>query len=247
MASTVEASRLSEAHRVAQARLGVTTVRQMLAVWPLLDPSDLDGTFPRWLVAVRPIIGRQRDVSSRLAANFYTTFRTLELGAGVEPVTPELATMVEPGTIATSMLVTGPASIRSALARGVQFETAVQTAQANTARSAARHAMNGGRETVMQTMAADARSLGYARTTSGRACAFCALLASRGPVYSKDTVDFRAHDGCFCGVEPVYRELSREAWPGDSVKYREIYDQVAKGLPPKEAQAAFRKALAAGG
>lgn len=247
MALTPEATRLTEAHRIAQARIGADTVRRMAAVWPLLDTSNLDATFERWLIAVRPLVNAQRTASARLAASYYTTFRTLEVGADVTPVTPTMATLVDQETLVTSMLVTGPASIRSALARGVRFETAVQTAQANSARSAARHAMNGGRDTVVNTIRSDRSALGYARTTSGRACAFCALLASRGPVYSKESVDFQAHDGCYCGAEPIYRELPRSAWPGGAQRYRQIYDEVAKGLPAKEAQAAFRKALAAGG
>ncbi|MBQ1163438.1 hypothetical protein KBZ21_42380, partial [Streptomyces sp. A73] len=37
------------------------------------------------------------------------------------------------------------------------------------------------------------------------ACAFCKMLAVRGAVYERDTANFRAHDGCHCGVVPIFR------------------------------------------
>lgn len=59
--------------------------------------------------------------------------------------------------------------------------------------------------------------VGYARVLSGReSCAFCAMLASRGPVYSKDTVvrrrdGRRYHDGCDCIPVLV---VDGEPWEG---------------------------------
>lgn len=61
--------------------------------------------------------------------------------------------------------------------------------------------------------------VGYARVLSGReSCAFCAMLASRGPVYSKDTVvrrrdGRRYHDGCDCIPVLV---VDGEPWEGQA-------------------------------
>jgi hypothetical protein len=50
------------------------------------------------------------------------------------------------------------------------------------------------------------------------------LLAARGAVYEKGTADFRAHDGCHCGVIPVFKgqrfELSDHAKEWERI-YRE--------------------------
>ena len=205
MASTLEARRLSEAHRLAQARLGAETVRSTFAAFPLLDGEDLDGTFERWLRAVLPIIQTQRSTSARLAANYLTTFRALELGVTGERIAPVLAEAAPIQAVTTSMIVTGPAAVKSNVGRGMALQTAMQTAQATAARAAMRHVLNGGRETITATTRNDRRARGWQRVTSGRACSFCSLLATRGAVYGEDTADFQAHDGCSCSAEPVYR------------------------------------------
>ena len=243
MARTPRGRRLTEAHRLAQARLGAATVRDLGTVWPLLDPADLDGTFDRWLRAVSPVVGRQRAASTTLAANYLAQLRAAELAGDIKPFPAIRARPVPTDQLAASMLVTGPASIRSSLARGVPFERAVDTAQANTSRAGMRHALGGGRETVLETVKADKRAGGWARATSGDPCAFCAMLASRGPVYSEDTVDFQSHDGCSCQAEPVYGDPDdRSQWPPGAEEYRDLWDEVAAG-PPEEARRRFRAAL----
>lgn len=241
MAATTAGARLTEAHRLAQARIGAQTVRALRAVFPLLDPSDLDGTFDRWLQGVLPVVRSQRTTSARLAANYLTTFRTLELGADVEPYVPVLADEVATEAVQTSMLVTGPVSVRKNLTQAVPLVRALSLAEANTARAGMRHAMNGGRDTIQGAVQNDPAARGWARTASGRACSFCALLASRGPVYSKDTVDFHAHDGCSCGSEPVYR---RDAdWPSGSRRYAQIYEDVKRTATGAQVPVAFRQAI----
>lgn len=189
---------------MAQLRLGATTVALMTKVWPLLNPDDLDGTFDRWLAAVIPIVQTQRRVSAATAANYLTTFRTLVLGAD-EGFVPTLADRANRKALATSMLVTGPLAVRSALGRGVPIARAVDVAKARSAGAAMRHALDGGRDTIMGAVRADSRAVGWARIASGKACEFCSLLADRGAVYGEDSADFPSHDHCSCSAEPVYR------------------------------------------
>jgi hypothetical protein len=80
------AGQLTEAHRLAQVRLGVVTVRQMLAVFHILDPDDIDGTFPDWLTAVAPIVQAQRRSSAELAGRYLAVSRALQVG-GRETIT----------------------------------------------------------------------------------------------------------------------------------------------------------------
>ncbi|CAM5738318.1 hypothetical protein SBADM41S_00454 [Streptomyces badius] len=76
-----------------------------------------------------------------------------------------------------------------------------------------------GRGTVQAAVQRDRMAVGYARAAALGACAFCRLLAARGMVFKQDTADFRAHDGCNCGVIPVFRgqrfELSAHAQEWD--------------------------------
>lgn len=244
MAATAEARRLTEAHRLAQARLGAQIVAQLVRVFPLLNPEDLDATVERWLTATTPIIRAGRTTSARLAATYLTTFRALELGLDAGAFAPALAEAIEDARIETSLVLTGPAVIRRGSARLRPLNTVVDIARSSSASAGMRHVLNGGRETIVQATQDDAKALGWARATSGRACSFCALLAARGAVYKADTVDFQAHDHCSCGAEPVYRHDA--ALPGGAARYADLYQQAAAdGGDSAAIRANFRRLIEA--
>jgi hypothetical protein len=194
----------------------------MRTAWSLLDPDDLDSTFERWLTAALPIIQGQRGTSAQMAAKYLDQFKKLELGSAARlPLV--LASHANVEAVTTSLLVTGPLSIKSAMARSAPLARAITTAQANTSAAAMRHVLNGGRDTTIFTVRDDPQAVGWARTTSGRACAFCITLASRGAVYREDSVDFEAHDHCSCGIEPMYSD--RAALPPGSERAKALYDE----------------------
>lgn len=104
--------------------------------------------------------------------------------------------------------------------------------------------MRGGWDTIEESVRSDRRALGWQRVTSGDPCAFCAMVASRGPIYKEDTVDFEAHDHCSCEPEPVYSESvfeDRSLWPETSRRLRDTWDEVASGA--EDPLNAFRRAL----
>lgn len=194
-------SRLTEQHRLAQLGLGVLVVRRLQAAFTVLKPSDLDGTFADWLTVVVPIVQASRSASSQLAANYLSVLRAEEIGGRFTPV---LAGPASARALSTSMLVTGPVSIRSALGRGEPLANAVDVALERSSAAGMRYALNGGRETITATIKADPKARGYQRVTSGNACEFCSMLADRGAVYGEAAADFEAHDRCGCTAEPVY-------------------------------------------
>ncbi|MBF6328741.1 hypothetical protein [Nocardia transvalensis] len=125
----------------------------------------------------------------------------------------------------------------------------------------ARHARQAGRDAVIDTANGAGDEIGWARVLSGSEnCAFCAMLASRGPVYRSDKSASRVvgrngqprgsrdlgeqfHDHCDCDVVLVRRGRD---WEG-----REQYEQlerlwiaadtVAEGEPTRKV---FRRAYA---
>lgn len=252
MAATAIGAQLTELQRTTQLRLAAQTVAQMRAAWGLLDPADLDATFERWLRVAVPVVRSNRAASSRLAAAYVAAFRHAELGTTTGlPVVA--AAPVDAKAVTTSLLVTGPWSIKKAMTRGVDLTQAVDVAEARSAAAAMRHVLDGGRDTILPTVAADRQALGWARVASASACAFCAMAASRGPEYgSEASANFEPHDGCQCGAEPVYH--AEAAWPANSDRYRELWDEHTAGLgggpaPGKgggDAFNAFRRALARG-
>jgi hypothetical protein len=241
MAATVEARRLTESHRLAQARIGARTATQLLASWQILDLVDLDRTTERWLRVVLPIVTVNRRESARLAATYLQTFRTLETGslAGFAAV---LADEIDRAAVSTSLVVTGPVYVKAAMTRGLTLEEASVTARVAAARAALRHSLGGSRDTIIRSISADRQALGWARATSADPCHFCAMLASRGPVYrSEADAAFEPHDGCHCQPEAVYN--ADAAWPPGSDQYRELWDSATEGLSGQDAIRAFRRAF----
>jgi hypothetical protein len=194
---------LTELHRMAQLRLGVVVVQQMRSAWNLIDPEDVEGSQDDWMNTVIPIVAAGKGQSAALAAAYVRAHRIAETGdPGPDPVQSR---DVNRAALGISMLVTGLYSIRSNLSRGEALDQAMEVGDARTAASAMRYALDGGRETVLETVKADDRAEGFQRVTSGQACDFCAGIAEEG-MTSRDaeSLSFPAHDGCACSAEPVY-------------------------------------------
>ena len=240
MAVTAEGRAATEAHRRLQGRLARLTVVQMRQLWRLIDLDDIDGTVQGWLSATSDLVRRQHAVSVGIAERYFRRFRTAEVG---EPLPGPLP---RPGlseqAVRTSLLVTGPYRIWALLGKGGTLGDAARTAFTTSAAAATRHVLNGGREFIGGAVAQDSRALGWIRVTSGNPCAFCALLASRGPVYGASTAGFQAHDACGCVAEPVY---SRDTeWPGRAREWADLYAEAARGQ--RDPLNAFRRAYEAG-
>lgn len=213
MASTAVGAQLTMAHANAQEALARRTMAELLGVWDLLDPSDVDGTEARWVEAVTRVLQRQHGLSAGLAARYLLAFRGVELG-GRAPGVPPVAALVRPLPVAqvvTSMRVTGPYTLKRLTASGLGLDKARATALVRTLGAGERLALLGGRNTISRAVGADPRALGYQRVTRGSACEFCQMLAGRGAVYkSKRSAGsgHQYHDHCHCTVEIVYRRDS---------------------------------------
>lgn len=197
MAATAAGVALTESHRLAQARLGRSVVRQMAGMWPLLDPADLDGTVERWLRLAIPVLERNHGQSARLATAYLRTFRTIEA-----PDLPPLRlppTVFVPAQAATSLTVTGPVAVKSATARGVALADASDLGLARSASAAMRLTLNGGRDTIRS----DGQAKGWTRALSGDPCDFCQGLAADADA-GDSSAAFVTHDGCGCEPVPAY-------------------------------------------
>lgn len=130
----------------------------------------------------------------------------------------------------------------------VMVSSAVKAAGAS-----ARLVQLGGRSAAIETVRRDPVAVGYVRVTRGGCCGFCAMLASRGPVYrSKDTFkesdarfvgfgEIKVHDSCQCSFRPVYNRSFSE-WPDNNLTFSDLWYASTKGLSGKAAQNAFRHA-----
>ena len=223
MAITPAGTQLTQAHARTQAQIRAAVLQQLTRVWPTLDVARLDATSPGFISAATGVILGGRALSARAAALYLDRFRVAEGVTGRAPVVIDRPTADDRDAIRTSLLVTGPVSIKKAAAQGRFGSLVIGTAFSLVAASASRHVAEGGWNTTRATVANDPQALGWARAASANACAFCAMLASRGPVYSEDSADFDAHDGCGCGIEPVYAG-GPDSWPENSLDFRAAWD-----------------------
>jgi hypothetical protein len=191
---------LTEKHIRIQAGLGVRSMNDLATLWAVFNPAAVDET---WRLLERPLMlltEARRTQSLAVADSYYKALRVAE---GIRtPLPTTLEPLVDWEVAArTSYHVTGPVWTKSAILAGEQDLKAAALRRVGGA--LARHVMDGGREQV--TRRAKSEHIRYRRVTSGKACEFCSMLASRGAVYSETSGYFRSHDHCTCGAEPVWR------------------------------------------
>jgi hypothetical protein len=162
----------------------------------------------------------------------------VRLGAEVRP---RIDWSAWDAAVEKSLQVTGPSELKRRAARGETEAQAKRNGLVVVSGSASRHVLTGARETTLALVRADDQALGWARVTDGDPCHFCAMLASRGPVYkTQASADFKPHDGCACVAEPVF---SRNApWPGDARNYQKLWNEATRGYSGRDAINAFRRA-----
>jgi hypothetical protein len=115
-------------------------------------------------------------------------------------------------------------------------------------RAAERHAQQPARD-IVQEVADEWPGVAWARVLTGpRSCYFCAMLASRGPVYTSETaakfrggqrVD-RYHDGCDCEVVLVQ---NYSTWEGKRAHklLAQLWEDSTEGTSGRGAMNAFRR------
>lgn len=255
MATTVTGAQLTEEHRQAQLSLRSAFMRELVRLWPLINLDRLDETAAEWIGFVTDLILLWRGQSVNRALSYYDEFRRAETGQPLPNrgnyrslVVPELA------AIKTSLLVTGPIGVKSRIGKGINPRIAKAKALVDVSGAASRHVLAGGRQLVTEAVYKDELAIKYARVTDGDPCAFCAMLAGRGPVYASKETAFRTtarskkrgagqryHDHCGCTVEPGFFDDAE--WPGRGREFEQLWKDSTKGK--RDAFKAFREAYEA--
>lgn len=287
LAATYTAYRLlDEAYRAGQARIALTVARMMLGYWRQVDPANLAGTSTPWIDRSLELIqaAQARNVD---LANAYT-LRVRELAApAAPPFTPPDPTPPNVEQIRRSIEFTGVSSTARELYRlesstrtapeadREEAESAQRTldgrreqlmreAIARATAAAVRHVTTAGHEQIQRNIETDTAARGWVRTTKPGCCYFCAMLASRGAVYSEDSFDesdprftgpgqHKIHDSCGCGLRPVYSttdplpdrveeldalwaESGRQRRAGESAvnAFRRLYEASDLSRPPAQ-------------
>lgn len=121
-----------------------------------------------------------------------------------------------------SLNITGPIGQKAKRARGKSVSEARDLSFVESSGAASRHVLTGGRQSLLTLLQRDSRVQRWIRVTDGDPCAFCAMLAGRGPVYlTEDSAGFRAHDHCACTAEAVYH--NNAPWPGRAQEFHRLW------------------------
>lgn len=241
MAVTTQGALLTQQHRLAQMALRSATIRDLLLLWPLFDVRDF-ATFDRFVSAAQLLLGVRHADSIGLAAAYLEAFRAAEGQAGrIEIPRPS---PLEPVVIETSLRTGGILGTLNARRAGLSIEAAKRNGFVRVAGAASSLVLDGGRQTILEGVAADPAQPRWQRVPSGRACGFCAMLASRGAVYkSRDRAAFKTHDHCSCTPEPAY---AGSRLPEAAQRYRDHWKDATRGLSGTDALNAFRRSLEGG-
>ncbi len=195
------------AHRGQQANLANQLANLLAARWRYAF-SDSRGGADEYMAAAMRAIALQYKASAALSRTFYRTSRSLatpgapRFDVEIPPFSEESARISQVATALKTLSDTGDLdkAMRAGVAAGV------------------RTALAGGRRGILGSVERDSVALGYFWQTrqDGKApCHWCAMLASRGVVYKRESwpetdprphgfLKVSAHDSCACHLAPVW-------------------------------------------
>jgi len=232
--------------RHTQALIAAQMARQILRVWrELMNPAKVDASWPTVRAALMPIVQQARQQSAILAGATYMDARR---AAGVPDGSfdPEGPLQLAIDRLQSSLDVTGPVEFKKAIAAGKSPQQAMDAAAVRMVGSTQYLALEGGRSVMKQSIEADERATGWSRVTDNDPCAWCAMLASRGPVYksAQTAGDPRQggnsyHDHCGCQAWPAF--TLDEPFVGLAEALYEDWRTQTRGTGGRDAVNAFRR------
>ena len=130
------------------------------------------------------------------------------------------------------LTLSGPVTRRVAIRQGASEEEALSLARQRVRTGTSKAAYDRDRLSVIRS--ARKSRLRARRVIVGKTCAFCSMLAARGPVYAPETAAFQAHPHCDCTYE--ISDQTPKAWrAGQATPHEEeicdAYEAAAKSVP----------------
>lgn len=189
--------------RTANRQIASLVERDLGAFWRSLDLSKPEAARDQALRFAPTLVAQYGDAAATVAADWYDDLRSKAPGAARRP---RFAAVMAAAVAAERV----EASVR--YAAGHLFTDAPDAMRDVLSGSVQRYALEPGRQTISLSARRDPWQPRWARVPGGRSCAFCLMLASRGPVYASEASaggmgDY--HDHCSCTATPV--------WPNDEL------------------------------
>lgn len=187
-------------------RMRSRMTRDMWRLWPTLDFTRLDRTYPLWADGVIDLVGRYETEAAQRAGEYLTEFAD-EQGEG----TPIVYTHQEipRDQIDASLHAGSVAAVKRAVGSGKSASVAMNAAFSASSQFMARLVRDSSRDTVRVTSLFNDSFGGWRRVGTGDTCAFCTMLISRDAVYTESSVRFASHGNCNCEAEPADQSLRK--------------------------------------
>ena len=170
MATTSEATLLTDQHRRRQVALAVTADSQMRRTWDAtLDPANLEATQPIWKRAMLDTLTKWWKVSADTAAQYLPRFRQAEIGdGGIEVGIPRF----DRALAGRQLEWGGMVNVLWHVAMGQTREAAYTAARELFLGMFHEAVLTGGRMTIQEWARRDSRAIGWRRVSDGNPCAF---------------------------------------------------------------------------
>jgi hypothetical protein len=205
VATTPEGRALTEQHRIWQALLGAEAAASVLELAALIDPTNIDAGVDEWLEQMVALQQVTHVAGVDEAIKYLRNFRIAELGTEAAANMPVVDVPFDP-KVATRNVAWAPQVAKTLTGRGARPVDAWAQATKAVAAKVQHETLEAGRDVVERS--AEKAGSAWRRVADSNPCAFCALLASRGPVYNRSTVvakldGFKFHYHCGCSMEEV--------------------------------------------
>jgi hypothetical protein len=156
------------------------SILDILRIWMQMGLQDVRASWPPLRTALAALIRDRFGMSARNGSAYYLQAR---LASGVTGTFPVVTAPLPDDALVTATLdSTGPYGLLARIKSAQPVDTAMQNTGVILSGAASRLILNGARETVLQAVAQDAKAVAWMRVTAANPCAWCAMLASRGPV-----------------------------------------------------------------
>lgn len=233
MALTSEGAVLTDRHRRSQVRLAITADSQARRLWDSsLNLADLDASQPVWKQTMLNLLETWYHISQQEALLYLPRFRQAELegGAGIRVGVPRF----DRDAVGGQLDWMGSTNVKWHMSMGQTQQDAYEAARRLFLGAFHEAVLAGGRGTVQEWARKDPRAVGYRRVADGNPCTFCAMLVSRGPVYTSERKALSQRGGgayhphCGCTVEVVYGDWKPS---GQERQWVDDYYRAAESLP----------------
>lgn len=228
MAETPEGAQLTALHKSLQMKLSAQSMAATKLLWKSMDPAKGAAAMEHWLELQVELSGVFDGKSAAMAADYIKQFRIAE-GFPGGPIVG--VTDFDKDWAKKSMSYNGSGKVQALIDQGMKPAEAMAKVAPFAMAAAQRLTLGGGRRVLDQSALANPASTGWRRVSSGSACAFCAMLVSRGPAYRSEKsagAGRHWHKKCGCTIEEIFDD----AWtPTDKEQeYLDTYNTSRKIL-----------------